>query len=323
MLECAFLREGLLGRFTGILGLLFVIGLAWVFSTNRRAIRLRTVLWGVGLQVIFAFLVLDVPAGKALFNWLGEVAKTFLSYSFAGSSFLFGDLGKKGPSVYVAFQVLPTIIFVAAFFAILYHYGVMQFIIRQMARDLAIGTEVIACPTVREDDGLALSSRNVHLGTEQRAAAPVLHRALLAARTRWEAGERSAEALRDVMWETLTTEPLADVDYVSVADGATLAELERVDGPALLSLAVRFGTTRLIDNEPLGTALAPDQVDEVIAFSFSNGEPARMTRGEMLLHVAMHAAGHRSQAALLLQKNGLQPWPDRMTDFLAAEAVAR
>ncbi len=130
-------------------------------------------------------------------------------------------------------------------------------VIRQMARDLAIGTEVIACPTVREADGLALSSRNVHLSPEQRAAAPVLHRALLGARTRWEAGERSAEALRDVMWETLTTEPLADVDYVSVADGATLAELERVDGPALLSLAVRFGTTRLIDNEPLGTALPP------------------------------------------------------------------
>ena len=131
-------------------------------------------------------------------------------------------------------------------------------VIRQMARDLAIGTEVIACPTVREPDGLALSSRNVHLSPEQRAAAPVLHRALLAARARWEAGERSAEALRDVMWETLTAEPLAEVDYVSVADGATLAELERVDGPALLSLAVRFGTTRLIDNEPLGTALAPD-----------------------------------------------------------------
>ena len=66
-------------------------------------------------------------------------------------------------------------------------------------------------------------------------------------------------------------------------------------------------------------ALLPDEVDEAIAFSFSNGEPARMTRGEMLLHVAMHAAGHRGQAALLLQKNGIQPWPDRMTDFLKAE----
>jgi pantoate--beta-alanine ligase len=124
-------------------------------------------------------------------------------------------------------------------------------VIRQMARDLAITTQVIACPTIREPDGLALSSRNVHLTPEQRAAAPVLHRALLVARGRWEEGERSAEILRDAMWETLTTEPLADVDYVSVADGTTLAELDRVDGPALVSLAVRFGTTRLIDNELL------------------------------------------------------------------------
>jgi uncharacterized damage-inducible protein DinB len=66
-------------------------------------------------------------------------------------------------------------------------------------------------------------------------------------------------------------------------------------------------------------ALLPEQVDEAVAFSFANGKPARMTRGEMLLHVAMHAAGHRGQVALLLQKNGIQPWPDRITDFLSAE----
>jgi pantoate--beta-alanine ligase len=127
-------------------------------------------------------------------------------------------------------------------------------VIRQMARDLAIPTEVIACPTVREADGLALSSRNVHLSGEERAAAPVLRRALLAGRARWEAGERSAEAIRESMRAELAKEPLASPDYVSVADGMTLAELERVpDGrPALLSLAVRFGATRLIDNEPLG-----------------------------------------------------------------------
>lgn len=125
-------------------------------------------------------------------------------------------------------------------------------VIRRMARDLAIPTEVIACPTVREPDGLALSSRNVHLSPAERRAAPILRRALLAARDRWAEGERSAEALRDTMWETLTTEALADVDYVSVADGRTLVELDRVDGPALLSMAVRFGSTRLIDNEPLG-----------------------------------------------------------------------
>ncbi|HET7029683.1 MAG TPA: pantoate--beta-alanine ligase [Candidatus Limnocylindrales bacterium] len=127
-------------------------------------------------------------------------------------------------------------------------------VIRQMARDLAIATEVIACPTVREPDGLALSSRNVHLTAVQRAAAPVLRRALLAARARWEAGERSADILRATMAEQLAGEPLATPAYVSVADGRTLAELERVvDGePVLLSLAVRFGATRLIDNEPIG-----------------------------------------------------------------------
>jgi pantoate--beta-alanine ligase len=125
-------------------------------------------------------------------------------------------------------------------------------VIRQMARDLAIPTEVIACPTVREPDGLALSSRNVHLSPEQRAAAPVLRRALLAGRARWEVGERSADALRSVIAAELAGEPLAATHYVSVADGATLAELDQVAGPALLSLAVRFGETRLIDNEPLG-----------------------------------------------------------------------
>jgi pantoate--beta-alanine ligase len=126
-------------------------------------------------------------------------------------------------------------------------------VIRQMARDLAIPTEVIACPTVREPDGLALSSRNVHLSPDERAAAPVLRRALLAARARWEAGERSADVLRTTMSEALAAEPLATPAYVSVADGRTLAELDRIseDSPALLSLAVRFGSTRLIDNEPL------------------------------------------------------------------------
>jgi concentrative nucleoside transporter, CNT family len=123
-----------LGRLTGILGLLSMVGLAYLFSTNRKAIRARTVAWGLALQIIFAFLVLRVEFGRRVFAWLGEVITRFLGYSYAGSTFLFGDLGKPGQPVYIAFKVLPTIIFVAAFFAILYHYGIMQFIIRQMAR---------------------------------------------------------------------------------------------------------------------------------------------------------------------------------------------
>jgi pantoate--beta-alanine ligase len=124
-------------------------------------------------------------------------------------------------------------------------------VIRRMALDLALPTEVVALPTVREVDGLAMSSRNARLTPAARAAAPVVHRALLDARARYEAGERSAEALRAVMRATLAAEPLADVDYVSVADDGSLQELDTVDRPALLSLAVRFGDVRLIDNEQL------------------------------------------------------------------------
>jgi len=133
-------------------------------------------------------------------------------------------------------------------------------VIRQMARDLALGTEVVVCPTIREPDGLAMSSRNVHLSPTEREAATVLRRALLVAREAWEAGERSGETLRATMREVFAAEPLADVEYVSVADGRTLAELDAIDGPALASVAVHFGSTRLIDNELLddtGTEARP------------------------------------------------------------------
>lgn len=124
-------------------------------------------------------------------------------------------------------------------------------VIRRMAADLAIRIDVVAHPTVREPDGLAMSSRNVHLSPAERAAAPVVRRALLAGRARWEAGERSADAVRAAMQAVLASEPLAQPDYVSVADAPTLSELTTIEGPALLSMAVRFGSTRLIDNEPL------------------------------------------------------------------------
>jgi pantoate--beta-alanine ligase len=124
-------------------------------------------------------------------------------------------------------------------------------VVRRMALDLGIATEIVACPIVREADGLAMSSRNVRLTAEQRAAAPVLRRSLLAARAAYEAGERDGEALRAVMRRVLAAEPLAAAEYVSCADPATLRELKRVEGPALLSLAVRFGGVRLIDNDPL------------------------------------------------------------------------
>src|SRR5712692_4681517 len=125
-----------MGRFTGILGLLTMLGLAFAFSTNRRAIRIKTVAWGLGLQVAFAIFVLKAEIGRLLFQKAGDAVNRLLSYAFAGSQFVFGDLGKPGSRLgfYFAFQVLPTIIFIAAFFAVLYHYGIMQFIIKQVAR---------------------------------------------------------------------------------------------------------------------------------------------------------------------------------------------
>ena len=124
-----------MGRFTGILGLLTMIGLAYAFSTNRRAIRVKTVAWGLGLQIAFAIFVLKVGFGRWLFEQAGKYVNILLSYSFAGSKFVFGGLGEQHSSMgfYFAFQVLPTVIFIAAFFAVLYHYGIMQFIIKLAA----------------------------------------------------------------------------------------------------------------------------------------------------------------------------------------------
>src|ERR1700692_631802 len=123
-------------RFTGILGLLTMLGLAYAFSTNRRAINKKTVVWGLGLQVVFAIFVLKVEIGRVLFQKAGDAVNRLLSYAFVGSKFVFGELGAQGSSMgfVFAFQVLPTVIFIAAFFAVFYHYGVMQFIIKIAAK---------------------------------------------------------------------------------------------------------------------------------------------------------------------------------------------
>ena len=125
-------------------------------------------------------------------------------------------------------------------------------VIRQMVRDLNIPIEVVVCPIVREADGLAMSSRNVYLNPEERKVAIVLFRALNAARAAYDKGERKAENLRQAMKEVIEAEPLARLQYVSCADYETLEELERVEGKTLLSMAVYFGKTRLIDNFVLG-----------------------------------------------------------------------
>jgi pantoate--beta-alanine ligase len=124
-------------------------------------------------------------------------------------------------------------------------------VIRRMVADLNVSCEIVGLPTVREEDGLALSSRNVYLLPDQRRAATVLNRSLRLAEELFAAGERDAGAIRSRLRDLIANESLAAIDYISVADPATLEELATIDSAALVSLAVRFGSTRLIDNTSL------------------------------------------------------------------------
>jgi len=121
-------------------------------------------------------------------------------------------------------------------------------VLKRMVQDLNFPVEVVVCPTVREPDGLALSSRNAYLNIAERKAATVLYRALVSAKEKYEQGERNAEVLRTTIRSVVRSEPLAYEQYVSAADPETLCELQTVGKSVLLSLAVRIGKARLIDN---------------------------------------------------------------------------
>ncbi len=123
-----------MARFTGLLGLIVFLGLSYAFSTNRRAIKWRTVAWGLGLQILFAFLVIKWGTGQTILHSISTVITSLLGHAADGSSLVFGHIGTPGdPLATLAFAVLPTIIFVSAFFAVMYHIGVMQQVIRAVA----------------------------------------------------------------------------------------------------------------------------------------------------------------------------------------------
>src|SRR3954467_4545710 len=124
-------------RLLSVVGLAAILAVGWGLSTNRRAVRLKTIGWGLGLQLALALFVLKVPVGQRIFAWLGDKVGALLALAFKGSEFVFGPLGKAGGGsvgFIFAFQVLPTIVFIAALFAILYHLGVMQVIVTLLAR---------------------------------------------------------------------------------------------------------------------------------------------------------------------------------------------
>ena len=137
-------------RLLSLFGMAVILGIAWALSTDRKAIRARTIYWGLGLQFALALFVLKTPIGQAAFSWVGSKITRVLNLSYVGSDFVFGALGVPGGGMLpvkagelngtaalgfvFAFQILPTIIFVAALFAILYHLGVMQVVVRALAK---------------------------------------------------------------------------------------------------------------------------------------------------------------------------------------------
>jgi pantoate--beta-alanine ligase len=121
-------------------------------------------------------------------------------------------------------------------------------VIKKMVKDLNMNVEIVACPTVREPDGLAMSSRNKYLKLDERKAAAVLYQSLKLAQQLWSQGEKDAEKIRQKMTELIQGQPLAHIDYISIADNETLEELKEIKPPALVSLAVKIGKPRLIDN---------------------------------------------------------------------------
>ena len=121
-------------------------------------------------------------------------------------------------------------------------------VVRQMVRDLNVATTIRVCPTIREDDGLAMSSRNAYLSPDERQAALVLSQSLFAARQQIEQGEASADVIRTTIQQRFAAEPLAQLDYVAILRDGTVESIENIDGPAVIALAARVGKTRLIDN---------------------------------------------------------------------------
>src|SRR6476469_409335 len=168
----------LASRLSGLVGLALILAIGILLSHNRSAIRWRVIAWGLGLQLLFAIFVLRIPAGQALFRWLGALVTGILSYSYVGSQFVFGELGKPNSSLGVifAFQLLPAIIFVSALFAIMYYLGIMQLIVRAFA----ILMSRVMCASGAESLNVAAS---IFMGQTE---APLTIRPFLARMTRSE-----------------------------------------------------------------------------------------------------------------------------------------
>jgi concentrative nucleoside transporter, CNT family len=277
-----------MGRFTGLLGIVVILGFAWLCSNHKRDIKLKIIAWGLGLQVAFALLVLKTDFGK-LFQAIGTGVNNMLAYTEQGSEFVFGPLGKgSGPfGVVFAFQVLPIVIFIASFFAILYYLGVMQFVVKLMA----IGMQKVMGVSGAESLNVAAS---IFMGQTE---APLTIRPFLAGLTESELFVIMASGMAHVSGSVMAA-------YVKIA-GVSITHLLTaviMTAPATIMLAKIF----VPETEKPVTAGRVDIKVEKTAVNVIDAAAQGAGDG---LHLALNIAGMLiAFLALIAMCNGILGW---------------
>ncbi len=277
-----------MGRFTGLLGLVVILAFAWLCSNHKRDIKLRIIAWGMGLQIAFAFLVLKTDFGK-IFQAIGAGVNNMLAYTEAGSEFLFGPLGKgTGPyGVLFAFQVLPIVIFIASFFAVLYYLGVMQFVVKLMA----IGMQKVMGVSGAESLNVAAS---IFMGQTE---APLTIRPFLAGLTESELFTIMTSGMAHVSGSVMAA-------YVKIA-GVSITHLLTaviMTAPATIMLAKIF----VPETEKPATAGRVDIKVEKTAVNVIDAAAQGAGDG---LHLALNIGGMLiAFLALIAMVNGILGW---------------
>jgi CNT family concentrative nucleoside transporter len=277
-----------MGRFTGLLGLVVILAFAWLCSNHKKDIKLRIIAWGMSLQIAFAFLVLKTDFGK-IFQAIGAGVNNMLAYTEAGSEFLFGPLGKgSGPyGVLFAFQVLPIVIFIASFFAVMYYLGVMQFLVRLMA----IGMQKVMGVSGAESLNVAAS---IFMGQTE---APLTIRPFLAGLTESELFTIMTSGMAHVSGSVMAA-------YVKIA-GVSITHLLTaviMTAPATIMLAKIF----VPETEKPATAGRVDIKVEKTAVNVIDAAAQGAGDG---LHLALNIAGMLiAFLALIAMVNGILGW---------------
>ena len=289
-------------RFTGLLGLVVILGVAWLFSTHKKAIKLRLIAWGMGLQLAFAVLVLKTDFGK-VFQAIGAGVNAMLEFAEKGSEFLFGPLGvKNGPyGVIFAFQVLPIVIFIASFFSILYYLGVMQAVVKAMA----VGMQKVMGVSGAESLNVAAS---IFMGQTE---APLTIKPFLAGLTESELFTIMTAGMAHVSGAVMAA-------YVKVAGVSIIHLLTAVimTAPATIMLAKIF----VPETEKPATAGRVDVKIEKTAVNVIDAAAQGAGDG---LHLALNIGGMLiAFLALIAMVNGIFGWLDSMMGWFPASMEA-